>query len=598
MVFVRELLVVIGTICGLALIGGWAVVPLRGRGPHILYSAPAFGLMVVVVGVGTLYSTLRLPLTQSAAIVAVLGSIVTAAALWHDRNQLRPKLAFAPVVLGLALATAVTRLTCDTTLRFDSPGLLYFDGTDHLGYAQMADWLVRHNVLDPPRGDPSLPYESFPEVLFRVDTRFGSFEWMGIVSVLSRLPGSFAYDIACAIVISIGIMALVGLFTKTTPMAVCLSVCLLTSYWFDYASSGYFGKITGFPSSLFVAGLYVTSRNSYRLNELLILVIAVAAAGIMYSGLVTAFLVLVVGLTFAVYEALIVVRARGELGDTNKDRFIVLALLVGIATLTTGFASRPGNYAYPDYNLDWGYILPRVMDLDNQGVAVTGLDQAQVFALCGVCAAIVVAGVTAAALRSLSVPVALMGGPALLLGGLVAVNARAVAFQLMGTIYPLALCGLAVLIESSRRESTSKPGYPGGTWIAGVLLAVLALSHVPRFVGALERYAGPNAPEIVRFNLDEIETVSAIIGASTVEVDIAQPQAAIMALVEFGRRGMAVQWTQRSWATVLGYRPWPPPRYSSPAAFCLSTPSTAEAPTLYSSARYQLRDGPCGVHVP
>jgi hypothetical protein len=601
--FAQEWLFVVGTLGALAIVGGWATLILREHRPQILYSAPAMGLIVVVVGMSTLYGQFRLTLAQSAILSVLLGSAMTAAALWHVRQTLRPRALVIPVVCVLVVATAVTGITCDTTFRFDSPGLMYFDGTDHLGYAQMADWLVRHPVLDPPRADPSVPYQSLPELLFRVDTRFGTFELMGVVSLLSGLPGAFAYDITCAIVLSAGILGLCGVFARTPWMVGVLALALLTSHWFDYASSGYLGKLTGFPASLLAVGIFVTARGSIRVAELAIMIIAIAGASIMYSGLVTAFLVATVGLTFTVYDACKVMLKDRRLADLTRDRLIILGLLVGVASLTTGFASRPGNYAFPDYHLDWGYIVPRVLDLENQGVAVSRLDPVQVLFLCAIFGLVVVSGLALTLSHGLSVPIALIGGPSLLLVILFALDARSTAFQLIGIEYPLVLCGLVVLIESAIAGGRVSSGTISRALVSGIgcfLFAVLTVSHLPRFFGSLDRFAGSNTPESARFNLAEIDAISGLIGASTVEVDIEQPQAAIMALVELGRRGVGLQWSAGAWAVAVGdrgNRPWPLPAYGAPAALCLSVPRDNQTGALYLSARYQLMPGACPTNV-
>lgn len=584
------------TIGGLALIGGWTLAFLYARGPQILLAAPAMGLMVVVLGAGTLYPVLHLTLGQSAVICAIVGTMLTMTALWLARQRVRLKAMIAPVLLAFILATVVTRMMCDTTLRANSPGILYFDGTDHLGYAQMADWLSSHTILGPPSADPSLPYESFPEILFRVDSRFGSFEWMGIISMLDNQSGSFSYDVTSAIVITVSILSLVGLFAADPRVAALLALGLLTSHWFDYAATGFFGKIMGFPASMFAAGLFITGKAPFRLTEVVIMVLAVAAAAIMYSGLVAALFVITVGLSFAIFEASKAVRSACLFSDALKDRFIVLGLLVAVATLTTGFASRPASFGYPDFNVDWPYIWPRVMDFENQGVAVSGLSESQVVALCFVFGLTLLLGLGLAVWRGLSVAVALIGGPSLLLASLFALNARATAFQLIGVAYPLALCAFAVVIESASPRPTWKTiRHAVVVWVAGLLFAVLTLSHLPKFAGSLQRYAGPNAPDLVRFNLAEMDTISTLIGASTVEVDVTQTQAAIMALVEFGRRGIVIQWSPRAWTTVLGYRPWPPPSYATPAMLCLTSPEGDVPVSLYSSPRYRLTAGACNV---
>jgi hypothetical protein len=43
----------------------------------------------------------------------------------------------------------------------------------------------------------------------------------------------------------------------------------------------------------------------------------------------------------------------------------------------------------------------------------------------------------------------------------------------------------------------------------------------------------------------------------------------IAILVEFGRRGVRLQWEPEAWHAILGYRPWPPPAYAAPGTLRL-----------------------------
>jgi hypothetical protein len=240
-----------------------------------------------------------------------------------------------------------------------------------------------------------------------------------------------------------------------------------------------------------------------------------------------------------------------------------------------------------------------VLDLENQGVAVSRLDPGQVLLLCAIFGLVVVVGLALSLSRGTSVAIALIGGPSLLLVILFALDARSTAFQLIGIEYPLVACGLAALTESAiegmrvSRRTISRALVPG---IGCFVFAVLTVSHLPRFFGSLDRFAGPNTPASAEYTLGEIDTISSLIGASTVEVDITQPQAAIMALVELGRRGIAMQWSAGAWAVAVvdrGGRPWPPPAYGPPATLCLSLPRDDQTGALYVSPRYQLNPGAC-----
>ncbi len=95
---------------------------------------------------------------------------------------------------GSVVGAAAVWFLTPTDLFFGSPGLGFAHGTDHLGYAHIADWLKRPvaDVRSTPRPDDW--YGSWPHLIYGGDPRFGSFAFLALVSLFSGRSAAFAYD--------------------------------------------------------------------------------------------------------------------------------------------------------------------------------------------------------------------------------------------------------------------------------------------------------------------------------------------------------------------------------------------------------------------
>jgi hypothetical protein len=193
-------------------------------------------------------------------------------------------------------------------------------------------------------------------------------------------------------------------------------------------------------------------------------------------------------------------------------------------------------------------VLPRVLDLENQGSVVSGCGPAalrwMILASMGCWAAALAGAVVWRSVRAF----ALLMGSALLLAAMAALHQPAAAFQMLGFIYPATLCGAVVLVEQIPR------------WQVQIAVAALAATmiglRIPRFLGSQSRYASHAIPAYV-FTESEIKRLVAAIGAQSVEVDVSEPHDGVVLLDELGRRNMNVSWSKDGWRMVVGYRPWP-----------------------------------------
>jgi len=278
---------------------------------------------------------------------------------------------------------------------------------------------------------------------------------------------------------------------------------------------------------------------------------------------------------------------------------------VGIAVLSSGTLARPLVTTYPDWHVGWRYILPRLADLENQVIPVARFSPGALEAAAWVELGLWLGLGVMAVRRRAAAAIALLAGPLLLLAVLRLLDAKMVAFQLIGTFYPLSLCGMAVLFDAVRQPAqagrpwTSTMG-PPALLTLGAALLTLGL-HGPRLAGAVSRFGGDSTPAEIRFSKSQMNQLATAIGQATVDVDIGlradnASQLALALLVEFGRRDVALQWQPDAWWLIVSYRGWPPPKYPRPGTFRLvstkESPRPAETVVFRTEQYLLLRPGP------
>jgi hypothetical protein len=590
--FLGNWLSVLGVLAGFGLAGAFAPLFFQGAFTFPALLAPMFGMLFVTLGSLAFYAALGVTMRSACAGSWLLCFLFSCAAFWNQRQRWR--LGFAGTQFALILVVSATLTACltSTSIRFGEPSLLYYDGTDHLGYATVADWLVHHKLVSLPMDPtPEKPSESWPNLMFFTDPRGGAFCFLAIMSIFQNLTGAFTYDFACAVGLSCGILAVSATFARTRVALVLLCLGLLTSHWFDYSRMGFFGKMLGFPSIFFIIGLYLAScRLGHEPFRLAILLATVAGASILLSAYSTMLLLAVVGASFLLsLDRLEPVsrRANGSLAAA----WLTLGLLLAVALLSSGTLARPLPTGAPDYKVTWDYASSRIADLENQGLGLTGL-QADQLSMNLVETAIVwlVLATIAVFIRSAEA-VAVIIAPMLLLVALRLCNVSSVAFQMIGIFYPFGLCGAAILIGNvTRIGNVSGVVFRPLQFLIPWLVLVLVTLHIPRCVGGLQRWclATPLTNQFVR---SQIANLADKIGNETVDVDLGgEPPLSIMVLMELGENHR-LQWSAADWNRALGYRHWPVPSYSTPGVFRLVPKGTKvddESDVIESTNQYLL----------
>jgi hypothetical protein len=552
--FIHLWLFVLAALFAFGICGSGFLVNTANRERLQIFAAPLIGLLVVPFGANTLYTILGIEYSYAALMSAAACVALT---LFRFRG---PPSGFLPggasIYLGVfaAMMTAFAVLINDAaTLHAQGPALFYYDGSDHGGYAHMADWLGAHTMATLPIASPDKPYESWPALLFAIDPRFGSFGLLETIALLHRTSAIFTYDFACAVILSAGTLGVAATFARTPLVFVVLTLGLFASHWYDYAHSGYFGKIISYPAALLVAGLTLKAMPKVTVESMVALVFIAAAMGIMHSGVGSAFLITpILGSSIAV----IAIWRDDRIGLSTA--ILLCGVVVALPVIATGLSARPLAGGYPDYSLSWMYVWPRLLDLESQGAAISGISPFWLlahFVLALTIWALLLG--TAIVIRSI-VAVGLLGGPAVLLLVLSITGANALAFQLIGYFYPAALCGACVVLADVPRRTLP-------------LLALVVLvtgQRLPRFIGAVDRYALHQDKRFL-FTAAEIDQLANQIGSQTVEIDVPDVLPGILLLVELGRRNLDLQWSDRTWNVLLRYRGWPPPKLTEKARLVL-----------------------------
>lgn len=546
-VFIYDLLLALGILCAFGVCGlGVLLSIFRADGLQV-YAAPFIGLLIVPFGANILYSVLGMDYSQAAAFSAASCMVLTVLQWRRPLFGLLPNVG--SIGCSLLVAASITALSLlinnASSLYAGGPAIFFYDGSDHGGYAQLADWLGSHTIRNMPTASPDKPYESWPALMFLADPRFGSFGLLEIISGIRGTSAIFSYDFACAVVLAAGSLGVAAIFSRSSLILVLLTIGLLGSHWYDYAHGGYFGKIIGYPAALFLVGMIWKALPGVTIERVVALALVAAAVGTMHSGVGAAFLMT------PILATSIAALAIWKHDDISVSKAILLCGVVCSAPIiASGLSARPLALGYPDWFLSWIYIWPRLLDLENQGVVLSGLPTSWLVANCILALTIWAVLLAVALLTRKYVAIGLLGGPAILLAVLWISGASAVAFQLIGYFYPAALCGACALVADVPRRTMQLLG----------LVVLMIAQHLPRSIGAIDRYALHQDKRFL-FTAQEIERLADEIDSQAVEIDVPDVLPAIILLVELGRRNLDLQFSERAWNVLFRYRGWAPPNY-------------------------------------
>lgn len=579
MVFLNEWLFVVVVNLLFAATGGFAIVPFRRAFPFAILLAPIFGLLIVTLGALAFYVFFKFTFTLSFYISTIGCSVTTLLVVWWNGLKADIRTLGVSLVLLLALAAVTTLTLTATTLKFGSPSILYTDGTDHVAYTHTARWMLENRITEIVRIDQSDPFQTWIYPAFVADTRSIAFSFTGVISILSGITPFFAFDLTCAVIMTAGVLATAAAFGRQPLIIIFLIVGLFTSHWFDYSRTGYFGKLMCYPTMFSLAAIAIAAlRERITIVEIAALSLLTFAVSLAITGTVAAFYLAMIGLAYLAINWMLNGRQDSTIRERLPEQALLIALLTGVAICSSGMLSRPMELRFPVYDLSWQYIIGRMLDLDSQGVSISGFSASGMLVACAIGFTIpIILGFVAVRRRD-ALAATLFFAPLVQIVVTVLVGARATAFQQIGTFHPLWLCGIAVLLNSaSGWDAVRALTRPTGDRRAAlgvasiVVLALLEIGlRVPRFVGGLDRWAGgPNTAVIQQFVKSQFDEIEAAVGKETVDVDIPAPTQALAILTELRRRGINFQWGPKMWNLIRYGRDVPPPTYPRPGTFQL-----------------------------
>lgn len=553
-------------------VGGFVVLPFRHRITYPLLTTPLCGILITALGVAGFY-VIGLSLALAATITLIGGSLITLLAVGITKPNIfqQPYFLYFFVFLWIA---ALTWLVNHTSIAMGHRAFLFMDGTDQLGYSQLADWLMTHNVHQRPILSALHPYQSWPYYMFQGDPRFGCIYVLAVIAWLQHYSGMFSYDSASSIILISGILAVSAVFAKDKKTLILALIGLTICQWFALGRSGYFGKIFAFPAIFFLLGLYFRSLKNVTPIIITLLSVLTCAIAMGYPGTVTAFLCAVVIGFYCLAEL-----SFSKNVNAIKDAFFVCILMVMIAAATTGILSLPNAVGFAAEKVHWFILWQQLFEIIISTKS----------SLLGAIAFYITVFLTTiifcmAILKRNAIAVSLIASIIVLCVVLQLFQASWIAFQFIGILYPATLLGTIWLLNESHQERKL---------FAVVLLSLLLFSmaiRVSKFLTSIHHYTGTGVQTHLQFSSTEMKMLAEKIGDQSVLVNIADKMYALPILVEFGQRHMRLEWTPAAWNAIVGYRTWQPP-VAKPAQLQLilwrdAIPKNCEL--VYRTNQYQL----------
>jgi hypothetical protein len=394
--------------------------------------------------------------------------------------------------------------------------------------------------LGPAIADPTRPYVSLVELIFTSDPRGGAYAYLALVSIISRQPAMYSFDVAVAIELIAACLGCAAVFSRSWILQLCLAGALLSSLWYDYGHMGFLGKLLSYPMVLFVFGVFLAFyRSSFGPAKALVLFVLSSGAGLMHNAEVFGFLFTCLAAPFLLVSS-VVERRPPRVADFALAAFPPVAAMIASGTL-----ARPANVlVYPDFGLSWDKIVYLITDLDSLFSPVALVPRGALLALflgCILAWAILVLF----ALASRNAPaLALLCGPVTLILIFAVLDLRAPTVQLAGFSYPAALCAGFLLVQQCEQNRPSRA-------VLGYLLVTISALfslHIPRVIGSVVYYT-LEADRRQMFAISDFDRLQAAIGDRDVYVDIhgVMTRTIFPIMTELGRRKIKLVWSPESW---------------------------------------------------
>ncbi len=607
--FMREYLWNLAIVSFLAIAGGFGVIPFLRDLKFPLLLAPLMGLLFIVLGTAGLYTIIGQPVATCGLITASLCLSLTGISLWAVRSSIRTCKALSSagstgtmpsfrgnynlIIFTFVIIAVLTYITNYSSIFLGQSAFLFMDGSDHLGYAHLADWLNTHVANQRPEINILLPYQSWPAFMFVEDQpRFGSLFSLALFAALRGQSGMFAYDDACAVILAVGILGVAAVFSRSRTSFILLSIALLSAHWLDLSRAGYFGKILAYPAILALAGLYMITARPFSIARIVLLVALSCAVTAMHHYLSTSLFLIILGGSFIVLH---VIDNRRRQQKQPLQPFVddlgVLGLLILMSVATGGIISR-AFYSIGNHPIDgdWSNLLLNMFDLQLIGIATENTTLSQLTIMLVFSSLIALFYYLVARYKKDYVAASLLAGSAILYLGIYATNAKWQAYQLVGTFYPWFLCAATRCIDNTVFANTpAKLSLQSLTMVG--LLCLVTLFHEPFFITVWHRFASEkNIYPTKRFVLPEFDQIANRVGKQPLTVDLPNVMYSLPVLVELGRRNMTLQWTAQTWNDIVNYRHWPTPAIAKAHFWLtLNTVNAKQGCTLaYKTIQYNL----------
>ena len=576
MIFVQNVTLILSTLI-LFTLCGWSVIAPFGRQIAFPVAGAALsGLMLLSCAALAVHVVLMM--TYWKAVLAAGGVLLSASLVavyvFGHRDLLKglPYIIVVAIVLAVCATLTVTR----SDIFFGGPAFLYANGTDHLGYAHMADWIrlrVGNTPLNLPQDDA---YGSYPDYLFTRDPRFGSFSLLALISVISGRSGAFAYDLTCAIVLTAASLGVSAVFSRTRAVFVLLAVALFVSVWFDLGLVGYLGKIVGFPATVLVVGLFfafcrvISIEEEFPLAALGALAAIVICAVLMFNAHVTALALAVFGSLFLATRLIWQKRDSFVVRQVARSALILAALTV-LAIVSSGTIARPLYLGFIPMDVGWKALTDWATQVMGP-VGATGplfliSSSKIVITAIFLCISIYAMVKKSAAATSLTV------GSFAVAGILYAFDQQWRFYEISPLFVATPFCAAATLL-SRELYLANRLRFCG---LVTIFLLVPIGMGLPRYAASLASLGGDTSPPLYRFSLEETDQLAAAVAGGAV-IDVGNgPHFNIFLVVELGGRGIPFQFSETSWRAFLCYRPWPLPQYDKPMPISIVLRSEANS---------------------
>ena len=250
----------LGFILLFGLTGYFLIQPFCSRDNFVIFFAPAAGVMFLGLGCAILYGYAAFPFKTAFYMTSISGIFLSFAALLSSKKTL-PE-CWKKISLMLFILLGMTVYLCNYhSIHYAEPALLLAWGSDHLGYANVTDWLANHTTQVWPQLTATDLSQAWPHLCFTIDHRFGVYYFYAAILALKSVPALFLYNFVLGIGFCIGVLGVIATWTKKTSSAFFLGIALLFSTLFELGLSGFLGKILCYLSVFSFAGLFLNDSH-------------------------------------------------------------------------------------------------------------------------------------------------------------------------------------------------------------------------------------------------------------------------------------------------------------------------------------------------